>query len=145
MKTLAESDFGFLRAFETCALTPAEMRHRAHLRLACIYLRLYPFEVALETLRTRLQQFLAYHGAPASAYHETITRAWLLAVQHFMQSAEPVADSEEFVAANPRLLDKEIMGSHYTREVLMSEEARVRFIEPNRAPIPREIGDCSGR
>jgi hypothetical protein len=137
MSTLAASDARFLEAFETCALTPAEMRHRAHLRLAYIYLRLYPFEVALETLRTRLQQFLAHHGAPASAYHETITRAWLLAVQHFMQSAPALSDSEEFVTANPRLLDKEIMESHYTRVLLTSEEARVRFIEPDRAPIPR--------
>jgi hypothetical protein len=145
MKTLAPSDLRFLRAFESCTLTPADLRHRAHLRLAFIYLSLYPFDLALANLRARLQQFLLHHGASPSVYHETITRAWLLAVQHFMQSAEPVADSGEFVAANPRLLDKEIMGSHYTREVLMSEEARVRFIEPDRAPIPREIGNCSGR
>jgi hypothetical protein len=136
MNTIAPSDRRFLRLFETCALTPAEMRHRAHVRLAYIYLRLYPFEVALESLRTGLHRFLAHNGAPASAYHETITRAWLLAVRHFLHSTAPVANSEEFLAACPRLLDKEIMAAHYTPEVLMSSVARSRFVAPDREPIP---------
>ncbi len=38
---------------------------------------------------------------------------------------------------NPRLLDAKIMMTHYSAEVLFSEEARARFVEPNISPIPR--------
>jgi hypothetical protein len=49
-----------------------------------------------------------------SKYHETITRAWILAVRRFMELT-PAADSADtFIDANPRLLDSKIMFTHYS-------------------------------
>ena len=138
MNQLPASDLGFLRAFEACELTPANFGHREHVRLAYIYLRLYSFDVALQTLRTGLQRLLAHLGAPASLYHETITRAWLLAVSHFMNAGPPTVSSEDFLTSSAVLLDKEIMLTHYQRETLMSPSARGAFVEPDLEPIPRQ-------
>src|SRR5512133_916241 len=108
-KTLSPDDSRFLRSFEACELTPATFRHREHLRLAYLYLTLYPFETALQTMRSRLQTFLAHLGAPPTAYHETMTRAWLLAVDHFMHRSGESTSSEDFLATSPALLDKDLL------------------------------------
>jgi hypothetical protein len=141
MKQLTASDLDLLRRLESCALTADQLPHRAHLRLAFIHLSLYPFDVALATLRRRLQRFLAHHGAPHSAYHETLTHAWLLAVRHFMQATPSATSSEKFLLRCPRLLDKKIMATHYTETLLMSPAARAGFVEPDREPIPRHADD----
>ncbi|MEO7168079.1 MAG: hypothetical protein ABI787_05305 [Spartobacteria bacterium] len=133
---LTTSDASLLRAFESCALTPGQLPHRAHLRLAFIYLRLHPFGVALELLRSRLQKFLAHHGASASVYHETMTRAWLLAVRYFLAARPSVRSSAEFLRRCPVLLDKNIMATHYSPEHMMSPAARAGFLEPDLDPIP---------
>jgi hypothetical protein len=136
MNELPASDLGFLHAFEACELTPGNFGHREHVRLAYIYLRLYPFDIALQMLRTGLQRLLAHLGAPATLYHETITRAWLLAVSHFMDRTPQTISSEDFLAGSAVLLDKDIMLTHYSRETLLSPSARTEFLEPDLQPIP---------
>jgi hypothetical protein len=133
---LGADDRQFLSAFEHCTLSPAAFRHRDHVRLAFIYLTLHDADTALSAMRSGLQRFLAHVGAPASKYHETITRAWLLAVEHFMREAGPVASFDQFAAAAPRLFVRGAMETHYTRELLSSDEARQRFVEPDLQPIP---------
>lgn len=137
MSTLSESDRRFLQAFESCQLSRGGFRHRDHVRLAYIYLRLHDREQALELLRSGLQRFLAHLGAPPSMYHETLTQAWLLAVDHFLHCTGATHDFDGFAAEAGWLLEKENMRTHYTPELLMSEEARVRFLEPDLEPIPR--------
>jgi hypothetical protein len=134
--TLPESDLRFLAAVEACQVAPGTFQHREHLRLAYIYLRLHPFEAALQAMRAALHRLLTHLEAPASAYHETITRAWLLAVAHFMNNAAPSAGSEEFLAGAAVLLQNEIMLTHYRPETLRSPAARARFIAPDLEPIP---------
>jgi hypothetical protein len=84
VNVLSPADRRFLEAFENCELSAAEFHHREHLRLAYLYCSLQPADAALAAMRRGLQRFLAHVGAPASKYHETMTAAWLLAVQHFM-------------------------------------------------------------
>ena len=138
MNELDDSDRRFLEAFERCELAPDRFHHRDHLRLAYIYLTLGDVDTALQTMRSALQRFLVHVGAPPSKYHETITRAWLLAVRHFMHVAGPTKNFEQFAASTPRLFEHGIMETHYTRELLRSEEARRRFVEPDLKPIPAD-------
>jgi len=133
---LTESDRRFLAAFESCAFSADDFRHREHLRLAYIYLTLHPFAVALEKTETGLRRLLAHLGAPAAKYHRTMTEAWLRAVDHVMHSSEATAGSEQFLEIADRLLDKEIMGTHYTPHVLWSDAARTSFVQPDLQPIP---------
>ena len=66
-----------------------------------------------------------------------MTRAWILAVRHFMESSRDSASADAFIESNPRLLDAKIMMTHYSAGLLFSPEARSQFVEPDLGPIPR--------
>lgn len=132
---LDAADREFLSAFENCVIPAADFRHRDHVRVAYIYLTLHDADTALAKTRSGLQRFLAHVGAPASKYHETITRAWLLAVEHFMQTCGSPGSFEQFAAAAPRLFAQGAMETHYTAELLGSEAARQQFVAPDLEPI----------
>jgi hypothetical protein len=133
---LSAADRAFRAAFEDCTVTPAAFDHRAHVLLAYTYLAEHDVETAVERMRAALLRFLAQHGIPAEKYHETLTRAWILAVRHFM-SKGPRGSADAFIAANPALLDSRIMLTHYSAELLFSPEARAAFVQPDLDPIPR--------
>ena len=132
----SDEDRAFKAAFEACAVQPAAFNHKAHLRLAYLYLVEYGLSEAHERMRQALQAFLAHHGAPADKYHETLTRSWILAVSHFMSGA-PSSSFEEFAANSQALLDSKAMLTHYTAERLFSREARASYVEPDLAAIPK--------
>lgn len=134
---LSAEDRQFREDFGAGRLTPEAFDHRGHIRLAYVHLAEADPDAALASLRSALQSFLRQHGIPASKYHETLTRAWILAVRHFMATSPPAASSDEFIACNPGLLDSRIMMTHYSTDLLFSQEARARFLEPNLDPIPR--------
>ena len=137
MNRLAFEDHRFLQAFQRCELSAGEFHHREHLRVAYIYLTLHQPEVALDVMRRGLQRFLAHVGAPTSKYHETMTAAWLLAVHHFMQVIGTTSRFDEFAESADVLFDQQIMQTHYTAALMMSDFARGRFVEPDLQPIPR--------
>ncbi|MEP6821509.1 MAG: SET domain-containing protein-lysine N-methyltransferase [Chthoniobacterales bacterium] len=136
MKKLAAADREFLASFEACAISGADFHHREHLRVAYLYLSLHPYASALEKMETGLRNLLAHLGAPRSKYHHTLTEAWLRAVQHFIDRAGPTMDFEQFLETASQLLDEEIMGMHYTTNLIWSDAARASFIEPDLQPIP---------
>jgi hypothetical protein len=134
---LSKSDREFRAAFEAGAFAPADFSHRQHIRLAYVYLAESAVELALERMRAALVGFLCVHGLPASKYHATLTRAWILAVDHFMHRSPKAFSADDFIARNPLLLDTKIMLTHYSAELLFSDQARADFVEPNLDPIPR--------
>jgi hypothetical protein len=134
---LSKNDREFRAAFEAGAYAPADFSHRAHVRLAYVYLAESDADLALERYRAALVGFLSHHGIPASKYHETLTRAWLLGVNHFMHRSPEASSADDFIARNPVLLDSKIMLTHYSADLLFSDQARVDFVEPNLDPIPR--------
>jgi hypothetical protein len=137
MKHLSSiEDQNFRREFEACKIPPAEFNHRAHIRLAYVYLSEYDTDTAYQLMRSALLSFLEYHGVDISKYHETITRAWIMAVRHFMENTPSSESSDIFIEKNPVMLDSKIMMTHYSAEVLFSDEARAKFVEPNLDPIP---------
>lgn len=133
---LSDDDRRFLCEFEAGAVAPAAFDHRAHVRLAYIYLTDAGPETAYERMRRALHAFLDRHGIDRAKYHDTMTRAWVMAVNHFMQRTPEARSADEFIDRNPRLLDSKIMLSHYSASVLFSDEARARFIDPDLEPIP---------
>jgi len=135
-RTSAE-DRTFRTAFEACQFPPAQFNHRAHIRLAYVYLTGHDTDAAHQLMQGALLAFLRFHGVDLSKYHETMTRAWIMAVRHFMEISPDCASSDAFIDRNPRMLDPKIMLTHYSAEVLFSDDARARFVEPNLDPIPR--------
>jgi hypothetical protein len=134
---LSASDREFRAAFEAGAFAPADFSHRAHVRLGYVYLAGSDVDTALARMRAALVAFLAHHGIPAAKYHETLTRAWILAVHHFMHRSPEAASADDFIERNPLLLDTKIMLTHYSAGLLFSDAARAEFVEPDLDPIPR--------
>ena len=138
MTLLCSADDQEFRAqVESCEFPPGEFDHRAHLRLAYVYLTEYDTETAYQAMRDVLQEFLQHNGIDISKYHETITRAWILAVRHFMEGTVSAESADAFIQQNTIMLDSKIMLSHYSTELLFSDEAREQFVDPDLEPIPR--------
>lgn len=133
-------DESFRRDFEGGGVTPQGFDHRAHVRLAYVYLVEHDIEAAAAMMRASLVGFLERNGFLASKYHETLTRSWILAVRHFMERTPDTASADEFIKANPKLLDSKIMLTHYSAAVLFSPLARDEFVEPDLQAIPRYPG-----
>ena len=129
-------DLEFRRAVEACEVSPAAFDHAAHVRLAYVNLCDHSIDGAVERMRTSLLEFLAHVRADPGKYHETITRAWIMAVHHFMGQSTRHDSAESFMQANPVLLDSRIMLTHYSAEVLFSPEARRSFVQPDLQSIP---------
>jgi len=131
----SDDDRKFQLAFEACTVAPSQFNHEAHVRLAYIYLTTGGADSAVQRMRDALINFLAHNGIPSAKFHETLTRAWVLAVQHFMNRSTSTS-AAEFIAKNPELLDSKIMLTHYSASVLFSPDARASFVEPDLDPIP---------
>lgn len=126
---------------ESGDFTASDFDHRAHVRLAYVYLAESDTEGACEQMRGTLVRFLERHGIDPDKYHETLTRAWIMAVRHFMRKSASASSADAFIERNPELLDTDIMLTHYSAGVLFSDEARKRFVEPDLEPIPPEDQD----
>ena len=133
---LSNEDRGFRVQFEAGDCLPADFNHRAHVRLAYVYLAGNDTETAATLMRQALLAFLHHHRVPAGKFHETMTRAWILAVRHFMNRTPDTGSADEFIDRNPQLLDSRIMMTHYSAELLFSDEARAQFVEPDLSEIP---------
>jgi len=134
---LSQEDRCFRAAFETHAVMPSQFNHEAHVRLAYVYLAEHDVESAVQRMREALLNFIEHNGIPRAKFHETITRAWVLAVRHFMDRSAS-SSSTDFIAKNQALLDGKIMLTHYSANVLFSSDARSSFVEPDLDPIPRQ-------
>jgi hypothetical protein len=120
------------RAFQERTLSDAEWNHRAHLRVAWMYLERYPLlDEAHLRMRVGIIRLNTVHGleeTPQRGYHETLTRVWLMLVQQH-RAIERGADSRAFIERHH--LDKETPLRLYSRERLMSLEARSVFLPPD--------------
>ena len=135
LHNLSVSDRAFRDAFEACDVAPADFSHEAHVRIAYAYLAEVDVEPAVQRMRGALLKFLEHHAIPRSKFHETLTRAWVLAVRHFMNK-DSSSSADDFIARHPELLDSKIMLTHYSASVLFSADARASWVEPDLDPIP---------
>jgi hypothetical protein len=126
------TDDAFLRRFEAASLD--SFTHRDHLRVAFAYARRGGVEHAVRQARRGLRHITAAHGE-SERYHDTLTAAWAHVVAHHAV-ADTGTDFDAFLAAHPRLLDRELLLAHYTRERLFSPTARARFVEPDLVALP---------
>lgn len=136
----ALTDNDFIRDFESGAIALAEWDHRGHVRLAWIALTVEPrFERAMDRVRCGLKAHLAMAVAagetPEFGYYETITRFWMALVERARGADPGHGDSSSFCAAHPELLDKGLLGRHYSKALLLGPESRRLFVEPDLAPI----------
>lgn len=131
------ADSVFQQKLESFDWPPSDFNHKLHIWIAYIYLCQMPQEKAFQAMRSWTLKYLAHHNVPPMKYHETLTRAWMLAVKHFMERTPSSVSGEDFIEQNPIMLDAKIMLTHYSKSRLFSDLARKEFIEPDLDPIPR--------
>jgi hypothetical protein len=137
MNTLSTTDLEFDRRFSSGELPPRDFDHKSHLRLAYIHLATHGRDTAVSTFRAALLAYLHHHQIDPGKFHETLTQAWLQAVWHFMQRIGETTGSEDFLQRSVILHDPMVMLTHYSKEVLLSDEARKGYVAADLNPIPR--------
>jgi hypothetical protein len=137
-------DAEFFRQFEDCALPFDQWTHRAHVKVAYLYLRQFPFGEALDHIRPRIKRYNAAHNVPEDlptrGYNETTTHALLHLIAAVMQAYEkthPVQTADEFCDMHPQLMSKHVLRFFYTPDRRMHPQTKTQFIEPDLAPLPK--------
>ncbi len=140
-RTVAEIE-EVVRRFEDCSYTPDEFVHAKHLTVAAWYFARLDAEAARERMRSGLRKFIAHHGK--TGYHETITEFWLRLVEHAIRPAERnEADVVSLVNGVIMLCnDKNLIYTHYSRDLLASSAAKAYWTEPDIAVMP--LGEAFG-
>jgi len=130
---------GFIAAFEKCTLSRAEWTHRAHLTMATWYLFKHPAPVATPLIRNGILKINAAVGIVSDAdhgYHETITQFYIGVIGHHLRrdghAGSVLSAVNSLLAARGH---KDLPFEYYSRERLMSREARARWVEPDLKPF----------
>lgn len=133
-------DAALLAGFEQLTLPIESWTHRSHVRVASLYTSRFGFDQGLAKMRSGIQAYNKAKGVKDSkegGYHETLTVAWLTVVAAALEvNPRPPASSLEFIRLNDHLLDKTLLRRHYSRERMLSDEAKARFVEPDLEPLP---------
>ena len=128
MIALAPSVGEELEALENGTLDPSQFPHREHVRFAYEMLGRHSFGEAVTRFSRGLKRVAGKAGQP-QIYHETITVAFLAVIGE-RRARTHAAGWDEFVAANPDLLDKNVLLRWYSKEQLGSELAHTTFVLP---------------
>ena len=124
-----------IRSFEDGSLPRSEWTHASHLLVALWYMSRHPRDQATRLVRDGIRRYNHLHGRD-SGYHETITLAWVAVLAQFLTRSDHAGPISALAGT---LLDdcgdKDFLLRYYSREVLMSDEARRAWIPPDRRPI----------
>lgn len=124
-----------------CTLSKAEWTHEAHLGATTYLLLKRPdvdVDAQLPTIIRRFNESVGGVNSDTEGYHETITRAYLRGIRLFLEEADLTRPIHELV--NELLLSP--MGRRdwplrfWSKERLMSVEARRHYVEPDLAALP---------
>ena len=124
------TDDELVEGFEAAAL-PA-FPHADHVRLTIVYLTRHGRDETERKLFEGLRQFAAAKGVPRK-FHVTMTLAWIELVEDARRKHPEARDPAALVAVCPELLDRDALLRFYTPERLTSDDARERWMPPDRA------------
>ncbi len=124
--------------FEDCTLPDSQFKHAEHLTVALSYLHRSRLTVEDATTRMReaLYRYLDHYADDRQAYNETITLFWIGIVSSFLartDTARPIEDiSNEMIES---FGNSNLIYDYFSREHLLSSEARKAWVEPNLKPL----------
>ena len=145
------TDEDFLHCFEDCSLPLEQWDHRAHVKVAFLYLSDHSFDEAIQRIRTGIKAFNQAKSVPEGAttgYNETTTVAFAHLVAATMSvygELFPTPNADSFCDAHPQLLSKHILRLFYSPERRGDPDAKSRFLEPDLVPLPLPIKQARTR
>ena len=121
--------------FQEATLGASEWTHDAHLVTGLWHTTTFNEADALTRMRDGILRLNAAHGTPNTdtrGYHETITRAYLVLLRAFARDHAPLAGAQlaQALLSSP-LADREALFRFYSKNRLMSVEARRGWLEPD--------------
>lgn len=138
------TDEQLLEAFHAHTIPLSEWDHRKHLRLAWIHLSAYPFDDAVDRIRTGIRAYNAAVGVPEGltmGFHETMTIAWMKLIDFTMREHGAETSSDAFFDAQPQLCVKQLLRLFYSKDQFVSERAKREFVSPDRTDFPTPSGN----
>jgi hypothetical protein len=128
-----------LQSFEDCTLPDSEFKHAEHLLVAFSYFRRSRLTVpqTAKRMRAALLRYLAHHGGDRQIYNETITLFWIRVVESFLKRRDTAGRSQAELAQEliESFASSKLIYDYFSRETLLSEEARKRWVEPDVKPL----------
>jgi hypothetical protein len=127
--------------FTAAAIPATEWTHEMHLMVGAWHVARFGAAAALEHLRAGIRRLNAAHGTVDSdtrGYHETITRAYVRLIAHFLcgqPEGEALDASVAALLAGP-LAARDVLMRHYSKATLFSVAARRGSVEPDLEPLP---------
>ena len=130
-----ESDIlDLVKSFEDATISRDDWRHAEHLVVALYYLTRHDTETATGKMRdgifNLLRRAFKVDLTKEMPYHETLTVFWMRTIAEFnaTKNGASLLEKANEVAAT---YDKEYPLRFYSRELLFSDEARGRFVDPD--------------
>lgn len=125
-----------VRDFKFCTLPRERWTHRAHLTVALWHQLRYPWPEAVRLVRAGIKRYNDAHGiltTKEGGYHETMTLFWMRVVREYLLGAAKNQRCSLAHLANSLVENcaKELPLEYYSRERLMSQEARAAWVEPD--------------
>jgi len=126
--------------FSSLTLRKEEWTHAAHLTVGAWHVDSYGPAEALTLLRNGIRRLNESHGSvntATSGYHETITAAYVTLLAAYLDacpSGLPLSARVERMLGGP-FAGRDMLLAFYSRERLMSTDARARWLEPDLAPL----------
>jgi hypothetical protein len=113
--------------------------HEAHLRMGAWHVHHHGPEAALPLLRARIRALNERHGTvigATSGYHEAITAAYVRLIAAFLvaDAGPDLAARVAALLASP-LAERSALFRYWSRERLLSPEARAAWLDPDLAPL----------
>lgn len=128
--TMTDSASRLLERFEQRQIAAPAFRHQDHVQVAFEMLGKYDFVDACARYASTIRAMAESVGVPEK-FNATITFAFMSLIAE-RKSQMDGADLDSFLAANPDLLDKNVLKGWYTDERLTSAAARRQFLLPDK-------------
>jgi hypothetical protein len=129
---ITDDDDKFLQSFEQCSLGAKCWNHAAHIRMGWLVIeKSDSFDEALDRIRVGIMRFNSTNNS--IGYHETIT----VAFARLIDARRKTGDSwNHFSERNPELFEKSCLEKFYSPALLLSAEARTKFLSPDLCELP---------
>ncbi|MBD0314670.1 MAG: hypothetical protein ICV86_18045 [Microcoleus sp. T3-bin5] len=124
-----------IHAFQECSLPRSQWTHEAHLTVALWYLFYDSEQEAINAVRNGIKRYNSVQGIETTkdgGYHETLTLFWVRTIRRYL--ADESRNRSMVNLANgliAKYADRTLPFTYYTRDRLMSSEARINWVEPD--------------
>ena len=135
----AETKPELVRRFEDATWPHADWHHRQHLTVALWYLRNHPFDEAMRLVREGIRNYNERNCIPTTkdgGYHDSLTIFLVHRIRQVADAAGPLPFDELVQQVVAKLGDRKgAVGEYYSRERILSWEARCGWVEPDLKPL----------